>query len=204
MSSFTSVVSSLCLMIAVIIVSSQAGDLTTVTQKVFFDVAVDGINKGRIVMGVFGDTVPKTATNFATLAAGTNGYGYEGTVFHRVIKDFMIQGGDYTARNGSGSESIYGGFFKDENFILHHDGPGWVSMANKGEDTNGSQFFITTVQATWLDGKHVVFGKVLEGQDVVELISQLPTDSNDQVIARCVIVKSGVIKVDKPFDALKA
>jgi peptidyl-prolyl cis-trans isomerase B (cyclophilin B) len=178
---------------------TQAGDLT-VTQKVFFDIAIDGTDVGRIVFGLFGEAAPKTATNFATLAAGTKGYGYEGTVFHRVIKEFMIQGGDFTARNGSGSESIYGGFFDDENFTLKHPGPGWVSMANKGKDTNGSQFFITTVATPWLDGKHTVFAKVLEGMDVVHKIENSPTNSNDYVIANCLIVKSGVIAVDAAFD----
>jgi peptidyl-prolyl cis-trans isomerase B (cyclophilin B) len=179
--------------------TAEAGDLT-VTQKVFFDIAIDGTDVGRIVIGLFGEAAPKTASNFATLAAGTKGYGYQGTVFHRVIKDFMIQGGDFTARNGSGSESIYGGFFDDENFTLKHSGPGWVSMANKGKDTNGSQFFITTVATSWLDGKHTVFGKVLEGMDVVQKIENSPTNSNDYVIANCLIVKSGLIAVDAPFE----
>jgi cyclophilin family peptidyl-prolyl cis-trans isomerase len=192
----------ICLLVCFFAASSWAGELT-VTQKAFFDIAIDGTDVGRIVIGLFGDTVPKTATNFATLAAGTKGYGYQGSTFHRVIKDFMIQGGDYTSRDGSGSESIYGGFFDDENFILQHYGPGWVSMANKGKDTNGSQFFITTVTTPWLDGKHTVFGKVLEGMDVVTKIENLPTNSSDHLTGNCLIVKSGVIEVDAPFDVTK-
>lgn len=191
-----------CLCLAVLTGFSKAGELT-VTEKVFFDIAIDGTDVGRIIIGLFGETAPKTTTNFATLAAGTKGYGYEGSTFHRVIKDFMIQAGDYTARNGTGSESIYGGFFDDENFILQHYGPGWVSMANKGKDTNGSQFFITVVPTAWLDGKHTVFGKVLEGMDVVHKIENLPTNAFDHLVSNCLIVKSGVIKVDAPFDVTK-
>jgi len=192
----------LCLVAVVFFPSSQAGDLT-VTQKAYFDVAIDGSDVGRIVIGLFGKTAPKTATNFAVLASGTKGYGYQGTTFHRVIKDFMIQGGDYTARDGTGSESIYGGFFNDENFVVAHTGPGYVSMANKGKDTNGSQFFITTVATPWLDGKHTVFGKVLEGMDVVQKIENLATNSFDHVVSSVLIVKSGVIEVDAPFDVQK-
>jgi len=193
---------SLFLVASVFFAISQAGDLT-VTQKVFFDIAIDGSDVGRIVIGLFGKTAPKTATNFAVLASGTKGYGYQGTTFHRVIKDFMIQGGDYTARDGSGSESIYGGFFDDENFIVQHSGPGYVSMANKGKDTNGSQFFIATVATPWLDGKHTVFGKVLEGMDVVQKIENLPTNSFDHLVSSCLIVKSGVIEVAAPFEISK-
>jgi len=189
----------MCCILSACIAASQASDLT-VTQKAYFDIAIDGTDVGRIVIGLFGKTAPKTATNFAVLSEGTKGYGYQGTTFHRVIKDFMIQGGDYTAQDGTGSESIYGGFFNDENFILTHPGPGWVSMANKGKDTNGSQFFITCVATPWLDGKHTVFGKVVEGMDIVHKIENLPTNSVDHVTSSVLIVKSGVIDVDVPFD----
>lgn len=195
--SFGSPVRSALLFLA-IVSASRAADLT-VTQKVFFDVSIGNEDVGRIVIGLFGKIVPKTVGNFATLADGSKGYGYEGTVFHRVIEGFMIQGGDFAKRDGTGSESIYGGFFADENFDLKHIGPGWVSMANKGKDTNGSQFFITVVDTPWLDDRHTVFGKVLEGMDVVRAIEKVPTNSADGPTSDCLIVKSGTIPVDEPF-----
>jgi peptidylprolyl isomerase len=164
--------------------------------QVFFDITIGGEPAGRIVMELRADVTPKTAENFRALCTGEKGVGqagkplhYKGSTFHRIIPEFMCQGGDFTRGNGTGGESIYGMKFEDENFQLKHTEPGLLSMANAGPGTNGSQFFLTTVATPWLDGKHVVFGRVVEGMDVVKAMEQVGSRSGQTtqpvVIADC-------------------
>ncbi|ODV96081.1 hypothetical protein PACTADRAFT_41313 [Pachysolen tannophilus NRRL Y-2460] len=180
-------------------VYSQAVEDPPFTHKVTF--TIENNNEvGDLTIGLFGTVVPKTVKNFVQLSTGENGYGYNNTIFHRIIKDFMIQGGDIEGKNGIGGYSIYGAKFDDENFILKHDHFGRLSMANAGPNTQGSQFFITTVGETkWLDGHHVVFGQVTDGFKFLSKLGDVETAKADKPIKDVKIIGTKVVelKVDQ-------
>ncbi|KAL8207217.1 UNVERIFIED_CONTAM: hypothetical protein K2H54_048446 [Gekko kuhli] len=177
--------------------------------RVFLDVDLGAERVGRIVLELFADIVPKTAENFRALCTGEKGIGpttgkplhFKGCPFHRIIKKFMIQGGDFSNQNGTGGECIYGGKFEDENFHYKHDQPGLLSMANAGQNTNGSQFFITTVPTPHLDGKHVVFGQVIKGIGVVKLLENVDV-KGEEPVKECIIAECGELKEGDDWRAL--
>lgn len=195
-------VSSLLTIFAIFAYTALAATSPKITHKVYFDVKHGDESIGRIVMGLYGEIVPKTVENFYQLTISKDPkMGYIQSIFHRVIPNFMIQGGDFTHHSGIGGTSIYGARFPDENFTLKHDKSGRLSMANAGKDTNGSQFFITTVETPWLDGKHVVFGDVIEGMEIVQYIENVKTDRRDKPLKDVKIVATGELAVDGKISA---
>merc|ERR1712168_719965 len=193
----TAKIAAVCLLAFIAIVQA---DKAMVTQKVFFDVKMGNGPTERIIFGLFGETVPKTARNFHELCTHKNGFGYKGSKFHRIIDQFMAQGGDFTNGDGTGGKSIYGERFPDENFNLKHVSPGLLSMANAGPDTNGSQFFITFVKTPWLDGRHTVFGKITgDSMAIIGKVEKQLTDTRDKPKTKIVIDDAGTLPLEKPY-----
>ncbi|XP_058819860.1 peptidyl-prolyl cis-trans isomerase, rhodopsin-specific isozyme [Topomyia yanbarensis] len=178
-------------MLVALTVNAQAATFR-VTSQVFMDVSIDGKERGRMIIGLFGEEAPRTVANFREICInGIDGISYKGSRFHRVIQKFIIQGGDIVSGDGHGSISIYGKYFDDENLNINHTGSGFVAMANRGPNTNGCQFYITTLPAPWLNGKHTIFGKVLDGQGIVHKIEQQKTDTDDYPLPTIIIDDCG-------------
>lgn len=171
-----------------------------VTHKVYFDIAIDGHYFGTIVIGLFGSTVPHTVKNFLTISTkGIKEKTYAGTRFHRIIPRTLIQGGDIVENDGSGSISIYGKYFPNENFLINYTAPGFVGMANFGKDKNGCQFFITTRELEELNGRYVIFGKILEGEELIYKIQHMKSNYDDTPVKPIAIIDSGQLTVAEPF-----
>lgn len=196
---------SITTLLAAAVVSVLGDGEPEITHKVFFDIQIEGETAPqRVTFGLYGKVVPRTVENFRALCTGEKGMGkkgkplhYKGSIFHRIIPEFMLQGGDFTDFRGTGGESIYGDRFNDEDFSVKHTRRGLLSMANSGKDTNGSQFFITTVPTAWLDGRHVVFGTVLENYDFIVKVEKLGSSSG-KPSKKVTIVDSGELAVDIP------
>eukprot|EP00177_Eucheuma_denticulatum_P003354 GFKZ01006061.1.p1 GENE.GFKZ01006061.1~~GFKZ01006061.1.p1 ORF type:complete len:199 (-),score=28.16 GFKZ01006061.1:261-857(-) len=187
----------LLLAIVVTVVSAKTGP--TVTHHVYFDISIGGQQAGRMLFALFGTVVPKTVENFVALATHSRGFGFKNSIFHRVIPGFMAQGGDFENKDGTGGKSIFGEKFPDENFKLRHEKRGMLSMANAGRNTNGSQFFILFKDTPWLDGRHVVFGDLIEGHDVLEKIESGKTGMSDRPIQEIEISDAGALDVSQPY-----
>ncbi|CAG9853850.1 unnamed protein product [Phyllotreta striolata] len=190
--------------IFLLIVSRNECKKYKITDQVYFDVQIDNEFLGKIIIGLFGEVAPLTCRNFIELATiGVDGKTYVGTKFHTSIQRIMIQGGDIENDDGTGSMSIYGRYFDDENFTIKHESAGLVAMANSGPNTNGCQFIITTMACPWLDEKNVIFGKVIKGAEVVHKIEHLKTDVNDKILRKVFISGAGVIKTDPFYETPK-
>ncbi|GAB0087288.1 Peptidyl-prolyl cis-trans isomerase [Sergentomyia squamirostris] len=187
------------LIITTITLTAHAGNYK-VTSQVYMDIFHEGKSLGRLTIGLFGEDSPKTVRNFRKICLkGINNRSYNGTTFHRVISKFMIQGGDIVSGDGQGSVSIYGKTFDDENLNIDHTGPGFLGMANRGPNTNGCQFYITTIATPWLNGKHTIFGKVVDGQGIVHKIEHVRTNSDDVPLKPVRVKRCGNVPLKEPY-----